>query len=186
MPVRRRFDRRRVELSAEEIDWLHDGTGSPWIYFHQENLAELWRTHEEAILAEHVAASPGTRPRRWWEWSAPEPRRRLGGVGTPKSDVLAHVPRFWCGVPLDWVSRWEAAYYNGRALDVHGRPILNGYREGHFQGVPIDPDDPPMFESEAAYLDRHGLMLSGERRRLKPADFEPESALEILCFDEKE
>jgi hypothetical protein len=34
----------------------------------------------------------------------------------------------------------------------------------------IDKDDPPIFESQAAYLKRHGLFLAGEERR---ADFEP-------------
>lgn len=33
----------------------------------------------------------------------------------------------------------------------------------------VDPDDPPRFESEAAYLQRHNLMSAAERRRL-PAD----------------
>jgi hypothetical protein len=41
-------------------------------------------------------------------------------------------------------------------------------------GVAIDPDNPPIYESQASYLERHGLFLPGERRRLKPADFEPE------------
>ena len=33
----------------------------------------------------------------------------------------------------------------------------------------FDPNDPPQFESEAAYLERHGLLLPGERRRLRRA-----------------
>jgi hypothetical protein len=34
----------------------------------------------------------------------------------------------------------------------------------------IDEDDPPIFESQAAYLKRNGLLLAGEGRR---CDFEP-------------
>jgi hypothetical protein len=34
-------------------------------------------------------------------------------------------------------------------------------------GIPrmagVDPDDPPVFETQADYLRRHGLLLSGER-----------------------
>jgi hypothetical protein len=46
----------------------------------------------------------------------------------------------------------------------------------NFSGVAIDPNDPPTFESQAAYLKRHGLLLAGEERRLKKADWEPEIA----------
>ena len=38
----------------------------------------------------------------------------------------------------------------------------------------IDPLDPPKFESEAAFLRRHRLLLPSERARLTEADFEPE------------
>jgi hypothetical protein len=38
--------------------------------------------------------------------------------------------------------------------------------------VGLDEDNPPVFESQAAYLKRHGLLLAGEKRR---ADFEPEA-----------
>ena len=49
------------------------------------------------------------------------------------------------------------------------------YKEGDFKGVAIDPDDPPVFESQAAYLDRHKL-LSDDERESFPADaFEPVS-----------
>ena len=36
-----------------------------------------------------------------------------------------------------------------------------------------DPAEPPTFESQAAYLDRHALLVPGERRRLRVADFAP-------------
>lgn len=37
----------------------------------------------------------------------------------------------------------------------------------------IDDDDPPRYESEAAYLRRLGLLTDREARRLKAHDFEP-------------
>lgn len=60
---------------------------------------------------------------------------------------------------------------------VGGRPgqpgvLLMGY--GIVVSYPADPDDPPRFESQAAYLRRHGLLLPGELRRLTAAAFEPE------------
>lgn len=186
MPVRRRVDKRRLDLPDEAIDWLHDGDGGTWIYFHQEDLVELWHAHGEAIVAEHVAESPGTRPVRWWEYSAPraqpgdyrsttrfhdglpQPRHRLGGSGTPSFEVLANAPRFWCGVPLDWIGPLEVEFYSRLADD--------------FAGISIDPDDLPTYEAQAAYLERLGLLLAGERRRLKPADFAPESILETALL----
>ena len=38
----------------------------------------------------------------------------------------------------------------------------------------VDPDDPPSFESQAAYLKRLGLLLHGEEKRLVPDDFAAE------------
>ena len=159
----------------------------------RRSAAELWAEHGVTVIEQWVAEYPGTRPSTWWRCEAPratpgdyqaaisfrpdvaQPRRRLGGIGTPKFEVLAHVPLFWCGVPLDWVSRWEVEYYGDRRAEI-GLPPSNR----PFLGLAIDRDDPPMFESEAAYLDRHGLLRPGERRRLKPVDFEPKSILAIL------
>jgi hypothetical protein len=40
----------------------------------------------------------------------------------------------------------------------------------------VDVDDPPVFESQASYLLRLGLLDASERRRLTAADFAPERA----------
>jgi hypothetical protein len=61
------------------------------------------------------------------------------------------VPTFDFGIPRSWFSQWEAEYYK--------------------KGVPVDPHDPPAFESEAAYLKRLGLLFPGERKRLSPRHF---------------
>ena len=102
-----------------------------------------------------------------------EPRRRLGGIGTPAYEVLNVLPAFRAGLPTEWVSAWDEAYYNGRRRDVHGEPIGTEYHEGYFAGLAPRADDPPVYESEAAYLERHGLLSAAERRRLTPADFAP-------------
>jgi len=39
----------------------------------------------------------------------------------------------------------------------------------------FDYANPPVFESQAAFLRRLGLLLPGELRRLKASDFEPEA-----------
>lgn len=163
-----------------------------------ERLHDAWLALRGGVLRAWAMRHPGTRPYGWWLCEAPrwqradlpprcaslgdvlvralaEPRRRLGGRGTPLFEVLNVAPMFRTGIPVEWVTPFDQAYYNGRARDVRGEPIGSEYHEGDFAGVAPDPDDPPIFESEAAYLARHGLMSAAERRRLTPAAFEPEA-----------
>ena len=165
MPVKRRAGKRRPDLPTEAVDWLHDGTGGAWIYFvTEEEKLDLWREFEDEVVAEHISEWPGTRPERWWEFSAPEPRRRVGGVGTPSHERLAHVLDLHYGVPASWVTCDEVKSYK---LGV----------------PPLNPADPPMYESEATYLARLNLLLPGERGQLNDEDFSPESVAEILGLD---
>jgi hypothetical protein len=86
-----------------------------------------------------------TYPGCFWDGKLAEPRKRLGGVGTPSHEAYDIVPLYSLGIPNLWVE--------------------------------IDPENPPIFESQAAYLERHGLFLPGERKRLTRRDFEPETGM---------
>jgi hypothetical protein len=120
-----------------------------------------------------VADYPGIRPARWWQHSAPriplgtfpglyfdgklpEPRQRLGGIGTPAHEVLAYKPTYSLGLPAIWITPWQVKYCSGTAVDIHGAPIGSLYPKD-FKGVAIDVNNPPIFESEATYLKRLGL-----------------------------
>jgi hypothetical protein len=72
--------------------------------------------------------------------------------------VLAEVPTFWCDVPGRWIT----------VEDLHTWPDL--------MPEPFDPADPPLYEAQAEYLRRHGLLLPAERRWLRKVDFAPEAA----------
>jgi hypothetical protein len=188
---RKRNISRRAALDSDAQAWLR---GEPCGFFEfrpDEELQALWDSHRDSIVAEHVEDSPGTRPGRWWEYDSPrsprgtypgagydgevpEPRKRIGGTGTPAYEVLCYKPYFSFGLPVSFISPWDVEYYTGVAVDVNGK-LINPKPSGRFKGVAIDPDDPPMFESQATYLDRHGLFLPGEKKRLKAKDFEPES-----------
>lgn len=193
MPVRRRTDKRRAEVTDEHEAWLNgDDKASGFVQYAPEGeLAELWAAHSARIVAEHVVIYPGTRPARWWQYEAPrlplgtfpgcyydgklpEPRRRLGGTGTPASDVLAYKPIYSFGLPVIFITQCQVRYYSGLAVDIHGAPIGDRY-PSNFKGVAIDANDPPTFESQAAYLKWRGLFLAGEERRLKKADFDAET-----------
>jgi len=156
-----------------------------------DEAAKIWESVNDELLADFIRKNPGRRPWGWWRWTAPravvdpstprwiaermpEPRKRLGGIGTPKHDALAVAPSYDRGIPVWWISAFDVAYYNGRAKDIHGKRIGEQYEEGHFPYQAIDPADPPVFESEANYLKRLNLFAPGEEARLTKADFADE------------
>jgi hypothetical protein len=148
----------RQEISPEAMAWARDEPSGIFPFIRNDDqLRQVWNLLRDEVVREHVADYPGTRPIRWWEFSSPEPRRRLGGTGTTWGDYHAqeHVP--FRGLPG---SSWF------RAEDV-ARGTLSS------AAVAVDASDPPLFESEAAYLRRLGLLIPGEARRLTAEDFEP-------------
>jgi hypothetical protein len=124
-------------------------------------LARTWADYVASIVAECADEHPGTRPALWWQYDAPEPRKRLGCVGTPAHEVLANLPHYSLGIPTGWVTPFQVAYYGGTARDIHGR-LINPRPRGTFDGVAIDPDDPPVFDSE---LRVEHFELQGQHRR---------------------
>lgn len=187
-PRKSRIMKRAIDPA--EIYFLQYGTtkgGPPYEHLklelflrgmHVDNWKPIWEEVREEVMAAWIKKHPGTRCWAWWEFDAPrwerkfgayfdgtlpEPRRRIGGIGTPSHDVLAYVPYFDSGIPTSWVSKFQEEYYNGRAKDIHGNVIPSEYKDGDFKGVAIDENDPPVFESEAAYLDRHGLLTASEK-----------------------
>jgi hypothetical protein len=139
-----------------------------------DEIRKVWEKHRRRILANWIKTHPGTRPWPWWDFDAPEPRKRLGGIGTVAWEVLNYRPSYHLGIPNKWVDDFAEAYYNGRARDIHGKIIECKYKEGNFSGKAINWNDPPTYESQTAYLKHHNLILKTEQNRLKPSDFEPE------------
>jgi len=198
MPTRRRRrprHRRKAELTRERRHLLHTGAlpdwpepEAKWDVFvlkgdalHGGDLLEaLWKSVRDKVLSDWIRDVPGTRPWAWWRYDdsprcsalpgsepedywirereLPEPRRRLGGHGTPVYECLNYVPELPFGIPTAFLDKVD---------------------EASVDGVAFDPNDPPQFESQAAYLDRHGLLTPAERLRLTDADFTPEIVLEV-------
>jgi hypothetical protein len=134
-----------------------------------EVLRAAWAQYGPAILAAWIEDRPG-RPSCWWKFDAPEMRARVGGRGTPFWSS-SH----WLGLPRNWFTDFEIAYYTGTARDIHGAPCVG---TEHFigrepPGEHFDRNDPPTFESQAAYLKRHALLGEAEAARLTAADFQP-------------
>jgi hypothetical protein len=123
---------------------------------------QLWAGYGHDIVKWWAGERPGTRPRCWWRYTAPEPRRRIGGTGMTRREVFGR-PNYLANYQLpeadDWITREDKRWY----------PYKDNPR-----AVSVDPDDPPTFESQAAYLKRLGLLLPREEKRLTPDDFTPE------------
>lgn len=175
MPVKRRVAKGRMSdvsplewaVLTDEIDERtfggSEGVEGYCLQYMQEpdclaipSLGDLWIIHRDAILAECIETHPGTRPSCWWRWSRP----------------------VWSDRPPSMKSECEPR----RRLGGVGRDQGYNFRLGlptYWYDEPSDPSDPPKFESQAAYLDRHGLLSAGEQRRLKAADFQPET----IAFD---
>jgi hypothetical protein len=140
------------------FNWRGDGE-PPW---REKSGRELWAAHGDAVLAGWIAEHPGTRPSCWWKFDAPGPRQRVGGVGTPAHEVSAYMLELHLGAPCHWITD-------------HWLKFL--------PGQPIDPANPPMYESQANFLDRYNLLLPGERQRLRDVEFAPERITDILELD---
>lgn len=124
----------------------------------------LWQEFGALVLARWVDEAPGTRPALWWQYDAPEPRRRVGGIGRPLHEFTAYVVRYAYGVPIDWPE-------DDPDLPAEFRPPCAAL---------IDPNDPPLFESQAAFLDRHDLLSPAERDSLDASAFDPEPVTDAL------
>lgn len=173
---KRRHRNRKEQLDPRVWAWLAHGIDddSLVVFIAQDRVRELWAEHGTKATAEFVKANPGRRPPAWWQCSAPEPRRRLGGRGTPCHTALNYTAHLEFGVPVSWLQPGDWLHYNGQVRDHDGALIDTGYVLGDLPCQPIDRNDLPLYESQPAYLRRLGLLLPGELARLCADDFRPE------------
>lgn len=149
-----------TEAAADALAYLRGERSSCWWSLLSDDtvadLARLWETVGADLVEEWARKRPGTRPAGWWLYEAPGPRERLGGIGTTIAGIRDLPEDLALGMPQYWAMAVHVAYFGA--------------------GVAFDPADPPRFESQASFLRRHKLLLPGEAKRLRPADFEPERA----------
>jgi len=129
-------------------------------------LDALWKEHGAVITREWATGERhGLRPNFWWRNDAPR-------------------------LAPEKIARFEWGEYEPCIADflIEPRLLISGSgRPGwRFQcqthkGVPVtwegDPNDPPVFETEHAYLKRHGLLFPGERA----AKIEPATEVEFIA-----
>lgn len=169
MPRKREILKKRVVVLPEWcIRYFETGdTGHGADFFAYaaskgEKLTALWAIYREKLLPGWIERTPCTRPWYWWCSDAP---REL----------------------VPWCQGWE--YY---AMQPHRKRLGGTSEPSHcahtekgmltaddMNWLSFDPADPPTFESQAAYLDRHGLLSAEEKRHLKkhPELLEPEAVV---------
>ena len=116
-------------------------------FFIHMNRKKYWDEHKETVLEEWISEYPGTRPKTWWQYEAPQAKRnKLKGSG-----------KLYPGFDN------ESNYRNKKGI-----PEPYWYQT-------IDINSPPVFESQAAYLKRHKLFMDGEEGRLNKNHYKAES-----------
>ena len=170
MPRKPRKPRlRKQTISPEVREYLEAGVWKGVEAFFlagsRDRERRAWGMFRTRILLDWVDHHPCTRPWAWWRFDAPswerksntawfngtlpEPRYRLSGAGTPSYEVLCYKPRFEKGIPMDWV----------------GQQLIDCYKrmpKSTFRAVALRKKDPLIYESEASYLDRFGLLTEAE------------------------
>lgn len=130
----------------------------------RDELLKLWREVEAHVLSDWIPMHPGTRPRLWWRYSAP--RIPFGSWEVTAGTYLdGRLPEPRLQISGAGAPPWDVGFAHAPWFEC-GLPQL---------WEDFDPKDAPRFESQANYLRRHGLLMPGEEKSLKPEDFESES-----------
>lgn len=117
-----------------------------------------WDSVRSELLDGWITDNPGTRPFAWWRYDAPEPRQRIDGKPHPFGDPsrLAVVANLRATNDADdWLCRAACRL-------SFGTPTLAGLGEGFAS-----------YETQAAYLERLGLLTDGERAAMSAATAPP-------------
>lgn len=157
--VSRRSKRRRAGYDEEHVRHLLRGVyiwpgagfslAGPGRGVDREAMRKGWDELRADLLPAWIDEHPGTRPYAWWEFDAPERRRRTDGAVHPFDD-------------------------RGRNEEIERRtqehPEFREQAYKLFRGMPnclfTRDDFAAEWESEAAYLDRLGLLTPAEKERL--------------------
>ncbi|HKB34818.1 MAG TPA: hypothetical protein VKD72_00080 [Gemmataceae bacterium] len=89
----------------------HDWSFREGQFLDDDAVADAWELLREPLLAEHIAAHPGSRPWGWWRFDAVEARRQLlPGPESVGAEQWFGKPRCYKGIPPDGMFESERAY----------------------------------------------------------------------------
>jgi hypothetical protein len=136
-----------------------DGFDSAYFFDGERVRAARWREHGAEITATWVLDHAGTRTWAWWSYDAPEARRCV--VGT---ELL---------LPKTTPTSWDFAWRQDLGVPAFRQSQPHGYH-----GL-------PSVESQAAYLERLGLLGADERASLPADAFVPETVNPFVFTQEE-
>jgi len=105
---------------------------------------------EENAMERYISENPGKRPWPFWVEDDREKRRLLSG----KLDPNASVYEYSLGIPSVQITTGEDGF-------------LESWNKIDPRKTFYDPDDPPVYETQLAYLKRLKLLTSAEKKLLK-------------------
>ena len=153
---RTRKKNQNSELSESIIKFFDTGSCEPMtfdLFLSKKEQSEKYEIYKnKGFLDEFIKKNPGKRPYVWWDEATERHRTRTGGIGSPNFESFNYVPSYSFGVPDEFLTQEEADFYASQ-----GSTLL---------GVPLDPDDPPQYETQTEYLRRHTLLCSWELKRI--------------------
>jgi hypothetical protein len=103
---------------------------------------KLWPVYEEIVVLRWIAGAPGTRPRLWWKYSAPELRQIIAGHGEPL-DLDVRNSHFGIPTKWKWIDPGDPPLFEAQAVYLrrHKFCIANESRRlrkrSHFNPDPV-------------------------------------------------
>lgn len=170
----RRTRNLRPAIDPAEVYYLQHGTseGGPphehveFFMRRKTGWASVWEDVRERVTDDWIRKHPGTRPWAFWEYDAP---RRDTGTGA----FFEPLPEPRRRIGGQGQTTWEKY---PAVVPEYERGIPSSWAE-------IDPDDPPRYESESAFLLRNDLLTPAEIKYLAA---HPELlAPEVVMMDEE-
>ena len=130
---------------------------------------EVWKKNRTKYLRAFIRANPGKRPTPWWQWDAQ--KERVVGWDYTHFDTPQRLRLGGTGTPTHEILAAWSGFSKGISTSWEN----------------IDPADPPIFESETAYLSRHGLLTTAEKKWLTshPGAMQPEGINEEEKVNER-
>jgi hypothetical protein len=117
-----------------------DPAGGWWFFCYRGGEQKAWGELREGILAEWIAARPGTRPSAWWRYDspqssdgAPQQRRVLSGAGHPACAESGF------GLPLCWIgfSAENPPVFESESMYLKRHKLLSPGEESHCDFSPL-------------------------------------------------
>ena len=178
MPTTRKRKARyykNLEIKPWQIQFFKDGLyplgkDDEWekldfycsIYKNPDTRQKLYETLKKEFLKDWITKHPCSRPWAWYEFDAPR----------------------WDDPDINCF--WHGKLSEPRIHISGGKQIHAGHVPVHYKSVSqfwqYDEDDPPIFESEAAFLKRLGILTGAEEKYLEshPELLEPDSITDVI------